>query len=74
MIPEYARAEGQRECVSFEAMGFRDVVWCCYLNEPTIMEYRDGPAGRQTFCPNCEHRDPERASHHFICHIGKTRR
>lgn len=56
--------------VIFEQKGFRDVVWCPYLNEPAFIEYvtlDDGERGPH--CQNCESYKPE--THQFICHILK---
>jgi hypothetical protein len=52
--------------VTFQPLGYRDVMWCPYLNEPAILEWRkDKP-----HCPNCNGNfEPE--THPFICHIQK---
>lgn len=74
-VPEYMRVQGQPDCVTFEALGFRDVLWCCYTNEPVIISYRDGSSGeRVAFCEACRQENPEAGSHHFICNVGKTLR
>ena len=52
--------------VSFEPKGYRDVVWCPYLNEPAILVYENG----EPDCPNCNH-NYEPSTHIFICHIIK---
>lgn len=52
--------------VTYEAKGYRDVIWCPYLNEPAIIEYKDGKPD----CHNCDgNYEPE--THEFICHIEK---
>ena len=57
---------GRPSCVTFNPEGHRDVVWCGYLNEPVILEWRDG----KQWCVNCsQHYEAE--SHPFICHINK---
>lgn len=49
-----------------EPTGFRDLMWCPYLNEPAILEYRnDVPS-----CPNCNG-NFEAATHVFMGHIKK---
>jgi hypothetical protein len=57
---------GEPASVSFIQAGYRDVFWCSILNEPAIIEYRQGKA----FCDCCDD-SPFNDSHVFICHIHK---
>jgi hypothetical protein len=51
---------------SFVPKGMRDVMWCPYMNEPMILEYKgDAPT-----CPGCGD-SFEASTHAFICHINK---
>lgn len=52
--------------MKFEPQGYRDVMWCSYLNEPAILEWKNG----KPQCPNCEEHF-EAGTHPFICHILK---
>jgi len=62
--------KGLPQYVVYEPKGFRDVMWCPYLNEPAIIEYRDKDGKKEPYCPNCNGNfEPE--SHPFICHILK---
>lgn len=54
--------------LELEPKGFRDLMWCQYLNEPAILEYRDG----RPHCPNCNG-NFEAESHPFLGHIRKPR-
>jgi hypothetical protein len=63
---DYPKQEGRPDSVSFKPRGFRDVIWCPYLNEPAFLTYDDV----RLDCPNCNH-NFEVASHPFICHISK---
>lgn len=49
-----------------EPKGFRDLMWCPYLNEPAILEYKDD----RPHCPNCNG-NFEASSHAFMGHIFK---
>ena len=62
---------GRPDSVEFDARGYRDVIWCPFLNEPAILEYRTLKNGsRVPDCPNCNgNYEPE--THEFICHIRK---
>ncbi len=64
--------------VDFEMKGYRDVHWCYILNEPWVIQYRDGHA----YCTNCTWLDDGEKGqltevflghHPFICHIYKPR-
>lgn len=56
----------REDWVTFEPTGYRDVIWCPYLNEPAIIQYKNG----EPDCPNCPgNYEPE--THEFICHILK---
>ncbi len=46
--------------------GYRDLMWCPYLNEPAILEYEDGAP----HCPNCNG-NFEAETHVFMGHIHK---
>jgi hypothetical protein len=63
-------AKGRQDIVTFVGKGYRDVIWCPYLNEPAILEYVDINGIRQPDCPNCN-RNYESSTHIFICHILK---
>lgn len=52
--------------ISRKPHGYRDVMWCPYINEPAIIEYRDG----KPYCPLCNG-NFEASTHEFICHIKK---
>lgn len=57
-------------CTSLVPKGFRDIMWCPYINEPMILEWR----GDEPYCSGCGNDktssfEPE--SHVFICHILK---
>lgn len=58
---------GIADRVTFRPLGFRDVMWCPYLNEPAILEWRDN----KPHCPNCEG-NFEPQTHPFICNIQKV--
>lgn len=51
--------------------GYRDLYWCHRLNEPMIIEYRDG----RTYCDCCGQADVVESDddHTFIQHITKPR-
>lgn len=49
-----------------ESKGFRDLMWCPYLNEPAIIKYKDGKPD----CPNCDG-SFEAETHLFMGHIRK---
>lgn len=66
MTIPWSSEEGRPHRVSFHPKGYRDVMWCPYLNEPAILEWRDG----KPHCPNCNGHF-EGATHLFICHIEK---
>jgi hypothetical protein len=51
-----------------EPRGFRDLMWCPYLNEPAILEWRN----ELPHCPNCDG-NFEASTHAFIGHVGKPR-
>lgn len=70
-LDEHFAYRGLRKSVSFTPEGFRDVIWCPYLNEPAILEYDTLKEGSPPKCPNCENYEP--CSHQFICHIRKPR-
>lgn len=58
------------ESVTYIAKGYRDVIWCPYLNEPAIIQYKTVGDKRVAYCPNCDgNYEPE--THEFICHIQK---
>lgn len=61
------RVNEDRDRVTFEEKGYRDVRWCPNLNEPFIIEY-DLKTGKLD-CPNCG--SYEESNHQFICHILK---
>jgi hypothetical protein len=58
-------AQEKRGWITNEPKGFRDIMWCPYLNEPAILEYKEG----KPWCPNCENFEAE--THEFIGHIKK---
>ena len=47
-------------------LGFRDLMWCPYLNEPAILEY----SNNKPTCPNCRG-NFEASTHAFLGHIKK---
>jgi hypothetical protein len=53
--------------IILEAKGWRDLYWCYILNEPVIIEYKDG----QPFCTNCNGNPLKGQEHSFIFHILK---
>lgn len=53
--------------VTFRPMSFRDVYWCHYLNEPIVLEYRNG----MRYCHACHCNMDSDDDHSFICHIQK---
>ncbi len=59
-----------RHSLTFKPQGYRDVLWCPYLNEPWIMEYN--VKTKEVSCPNCDG-NYEPSTHPFICHINKYR-
>ena len=66
---DFMTQSGANECISFAPKGYRDVIWCPYLNEPTFVEYtQEG----YLECPNCNH-NFEVATHKFICHIDNQK-
>lgn len=60
-------SSGIPDRVTFHPLGFRDVMWCPYLNEPAILEWRKN----KPHCPNCDG-NFEPQTHPFICHIQKV--
>lgn len=48
--------------------GSRDLMWCPYLNEPAILEWKDN----KPHCPNCDG-NFEAVTHTFLGHILKPR-
>ena len=48
--------------------GFRDLMWCPYLNEPVILEYKD----ENPTCPSCKG-SFEASTHWFLGHILKPK-
>lgn len=56
----------RRRAVTFTPRGYRDVVWCPYLNEPAILQFKNGKPD----CPNCNG-NYEPGSHMFICNVRK---
>lgn len=62
---EYWVEQEKREWeLTKEPKGFRDLMWCPYLNEPTILEYREG----EPYCGCCDG-NFEAETHEFIAHI-----
>jgi hypothetical protein len=49
-----------------EPRGFRDLMWCPYMNEPAIIHW----AAYKPYCPNC-HGNFEPETHPFLLHIAK---
>ena len=49
-----------------EPRGFRDLMWCPYLNEPAFVRWTEDGAD----CPNC-HGNFEAETHVFIGHVEK---
>lgn len=60
--------EGVKDAVTFESRGYRDVIWCPYMNEPAFLEYSHN--GKTSRCPNCDG-NYEEDTHPFICHVLK---
>lgn len=54
--------------VEFTSLGFRDVYWCPYLNEPVIITYPIDKE-RKAWCSGCNGSMSE--DHSFICTILK---
>lgn len=56
--------------ITYEATGYRDVLWCWFLNEPVVIQYRK----EQPYCIACNSDPSETPEEHtFICHINKPR-
>jgi hypothetical protein len=59
--------------VSNQIGTFRDLVWCCSINEPAFLEYRDGDAERICSLCKCSYENESGAGpyHVFLGHVIK---
>lgn len=71
-------AQITKQVITLVPSGFRDVYWCCILNEPVITTYVHGPQGNALFCRGCNWvcpsetpDEPFLSMHTFCCHICK---
>lgn len=59
-------SEDRSQWISSQRSGSRDIYWCSRLNEPVIIEYKDG----EPVCRNCNDvLDDE--EHVFLGHVRK---
>ena len=64
----FAGARVRMDCVSAEARGPRDLLWCWAINEPALLEYR----GNSPVCSTCDELIyPDAGAHTFIANIRK---
>jgi hypothetical protein len=68
-LQDWLRPDGRAVSeLGSEPKGYRDLMWCPYINEPAIIEYRDD----RPHCVNCDG-NFEASTHPFMGHIPKPR-